>query len=299
MFKGLEEAIKDLQSDAVLTEFFPYIDKEEEISIPDDGNGRELFGFEGMDYDVLEIDGIKQSEILSKEDYLEELHDYISDICEETGYTVETVISDDQLYKKYVIGVERYDIYGVVSLTEISENERLVSMESLPEFKPPEGEYVPVDFGTYCKSLSFLMPNIIQDLSVTTKMYNKYLKINEFREEDAVSNKFIMDSEDVEDCVDELNDILNSFDISPEDIVSIMEDGTPDSLLIDYYKEMMIEYDMTEAEARGILLHSLKRTVMRYYERNTMVEYLGTDVRILVNIETDQASSLYGSNSLV
>lgn len=299
MFKGLEEAIKDLQSDAILTEFFPYINKEEEISIPDDGSGKELFGFEGMEYDVLETDGIKQSEILNKEEYLEELHDYLEDICKETGFAVETVISDEQLYKKYVIGVERYDIYGVVSLTETSDNERLVSMETLPEFKPPEGEYVPVDFATYCKSLSFLMPNIIQDLSVTTKMYDKYLRINKFREQDAIPNKFILESEDVEDCINELNDILNDFNITPEDIVSVMEDGTPDTILVGFYKEMMLEYDMTESEARGMLLHSLKRTVERYYERNTMSEYLETDVRILVNIETEKAQGLYGNNSLV
>jgi len=295
---GLDEAIKYLESDSILTEFYPYINDSEDICVPETELSGVLCGFEDVRYDRTEKEGVNEADVLSRKDYIEELDEFIEDINSRGRYQVEIVVSKEELYRKYVNAVDRFDIYGVVNLEETSNSSSLVLLDTIPEFTPPEGEHIPVDFGTYTKSLSFLMPNIIQDVSVTTKMYDKYLKISEFNIENAVSNRFIIESKDANDCVNELNLILEDYRITPEDIIGVMTDEVPESILVEYYKEMMIEYDMSENQSRGLLLHSLKRTVAKCYLRNEISEYQETNQRLLVSLEED-VNDLPYKNSMI
>lgn len=302
MFVNVKKILEDgVEVKSSITEFYPLVD---DLTIVPASKvpKRAFFAFGDCAPDAMSVGSMPEENILEFEKYSKALKKFIKEVNEDSEEEIDVFVDVEQLYQRYSVGVKNFAISGVVSLIDTSEDKQIESYDDSLLFVPITGVDYCLDVESYWKSLMYIVPNVIADVSTVVKMFDNYKKHEEFsqKKEKKYPAKLLLESENIKDFVDTVKEALNKTDLDSKELKSLVLDGDVEKSpeLTKYFEYMLRKHEVGQSEASTYLWLVFPKHYEKVYEDLDLSDLYDTEIPLVVKlknrkVDTSSSSMLF------
>ncbi|MGL5718524.1 MAG: hypothetical protein ACRCX2_36305 [Paraclostridium sp.] len=288
MFVNLIKMMKEgVEVNVSITEFYPLIDGKTIVPVSRVSSKHAMYVFGDIIADAYSVYGLEEDDILSKEDYIKELDKFIKKVNDQGDGEVDKFFENEDMYRRYRSGIRNLLVSGVVCVLDTSDNVTPENISDVPTFTPADGIKERLDIESYWKSLRFVMPNIVADISTVFRMYQNYLTENDFNKKEAnISSSLILEVSNIRELVDTVREALEDTDLAEREVLKLIRDGDVEgsSKMKEYYRTMLNEHNVSQTQAAGLLLYIFESHYKNIYDDSDLSDVYKTNTPVVLSL---------------